>query len=132
MKIAIVYDKKQPYTTGVYCKWALEELGHDVVYYDNKKRVICRYDLVLKIDDGTFGLFKVMPWHRTVFWAIDTHTVMDRLCMIAKRADLLFCAQKNGTGLFSERGLDAQWLPLAGAVEKSADDRRSPADGKGP
>ena len=117
MKIAIVYDKKQPYTTGVYCKRALEEMGHDVVHYDNKKRVLGKYDLVLKIDDGTSGPFKVMPWHRTAFWAIDTHTVMDRLCKIAKRADLLFCAQKNGVRLFRERGLDARWLPLAGAIE---------------
>ena len=118
MKIAIIYDKKQPYTTGVYCKWALEEMGHDVVHYDNKERVLRKYGLVLKIDDGTDSPFKVMPWHRTAFWAIDTHTNMERLFMIAKRADLLFCAQKNGVGLFSDRGHAARWLPLAGAVEK--------------
>lgn len=124
MKIAIVYDKNQAYTTGVYCKRALEEMGHDVFHYDNKTRVFGKYGLVLKVDDGTSGPFKVMPWHRTAFWAIDTHTVMERLCVIAKRADLLFCAQKNGVGLFSERGFNARWLPLAAAIEKSADDRR--------
>lgn len=122
MKIAIVYDAGQPYTTGIYCRRALCALGHSVEHYDKKRRVIRPYDLVLKVDDGTNDPFRVMPWHKTAFWAIDTHTDMDRLVRIARRADNLFCAQKNGVGLFQERGFaKALWLPLAAEAEAAGE-----------
>lgn len=117
MKIAIVFDKSQPYTTGTYCYRALEKLGYEVTHYDRRQYIIRPYDLVLKIDDGTFSRFKVLPYHTTALWAIDTHVSMSRLCSIAKRADYLFCAQKNGVELFKKEGFTAQWLPLAGEVD---------------
>lgn len=118
MKIAIVYDAGQSYTTGIYCKRALAALGHSVEHYDRKRFIIRPYDLVLKVDDGRNDPFRVMPWHRTAFWAIDTHTNMDRLFRIARRANHLFCAQKNGVDLFLKKGFaGAVWLPLGAETE---------------
>lgn len=122
MKIAIVYDKKQPYTTGIYCRNALKALGHKVRLYGIKSRIFLPYDLVLKIDDGTSSGLNVMPWHKTAFWAIDTHTDMNRLLKIAQRSDFLFSAQKEGVNLFEEEGYKSLWLPLAGEKEVSSED----------
>ena len=117
MKLAIVFCKNQSFTTGIYCKRALESLGHDVTYYDRKAWVIKKYDYVIKVDDGEFTGFKVAPWNKTVFWAIDTHTNMERLYKIVEKADYIFCAQKNGVTEFGLRNFVAKWLPLAGEVE---------------
>ncbi|MBF0194748.1 MAG: glycosyltransferase family 1 protein [Magnetococcales bacterium] len=117
LNIAIVYDKNQPYTTGVYCKNAFESLGHIVTFYDINKRVVRKYDYVIKIDDGEPKGFKCMPWHKKIFWAIDTHTNFERLNKIAQDADYVFCCQKNGVDLFAMEGISATWLPLAGFIE---------------
>jgi len=117
MRISIIYDKSQSYTTGIYCKAALEELGHDVTHYDRKEWVVRPCDLVLKIDDGEFSGFKTMPWHRTALWAIDTHVNMERLCDIASKADYVFASMKDGIELFQKCGIQSTWLPLAGFPE---------------
>lgn len=117
MNIAIVYCKRQSYTTGIYCKRAIENLGHNVTFYDRKEWVLRKYDYVIKIDDGEFDVFRVTPWNRTIFWAIDTHTNMDRLVKIGRNADYIFCAQKNGVDKFKEYGLAASWLPVADEYE---------------
>ncbi len=117
-KIAIVYDRNQPFTTGIYCKSALEEMGHEITFYDRKSYILKNFDYVMKIDDGEPTPFRCMPWHKTIFWAIDTHTNIERLYNIAKRADWVFCCQKNGVELFEKENIKATWLPLAGHMEK--------------
>jgi spore maturation protein CgeB len=117
LNIAIVYDENQPYTTGVYCKAALEELGHKVTFYDINTYIVRKYDYVIKIDDGEPKGFRCMPWHKKIFWAIDTHTNIERLQKIAKKADFVFCCQKNGVDLLAIEDINAAWLPLAGFIE---------------
>lgn len=119
MNISIVYDKNQPYTTGIYCKAALIELGHNVRHYDRKERIYRPCDLVLKIDDGEFNGFNTMPWHKTALWAIDTHVNMDRLCDIASKADFVFASMKDGVELFEQCGIQSSWIPLAGFPENT-------------
>ncbi|MBF0381067.1 MAG: glycosyltransferase family 1 protein [Magnetococcales bacterium] len=118
LNIAIVYDINQPYTTGVHCKRAFEELGHQVTHYDINTFIVRKHDYVIKIDDGEPKGFRCMPWHKKVFWAIDTHTDFERLLKIAQKADHVFCCQKNGVDLFAIDDVTATWLPLAGFIEE--------------
>lgn len=98
MKIILAYDDKFKYTTGFYCKEALEELGHEVIYKNpvKERNLSCSdYDFVLNVDDDT-PYFLNNLWKPNVYWVSDTHRghIQWRFDK-CKKADILFVSQKN-------------------------------------
>jgi spore maturation protein CgeB len=117
MTIALIYDDTlRPDTTGVHCRQALVELGHEVVHVlppqlDNLPAA--GFDLYLHIDDG---LRYLLPerLHPCAWWAIDTHLSYDWDVQKARGFDWVFAAQKDGAERLRADGIaSAQWLPLA-------------------
>ncbi len=119
-RVALVYDDRpRPETTGSHCLAALRdrsafpavEVEHllpdalDVVPSE-------AFDLYLYVDDGLTRSFS--PRHGPVaWWAIDTHLAGPEYVELARTADVVFTAQRNGAEWFRSGGIDAEWLPLA-------------------
>lgn len=77
MKIAIVYDLEvRKDTTGVYCKLALEELGHDVTHFGIIEactdKISHDFDFYLQVDDDFFYEW-AKDYHPSAYWVIDGH-----------------------------------------------------------
>ncbi len=117
MRIAIVYDKTAPHTTGVYLETALRQSRHRVDHYWTSRaaEIPQGYDLYLRIDHGDYA--HDLPEHLrpSIFYAIDTHLEKPyrRIREQARRHDLVCCAQREGAErLQRETDLAAEWLPL--------------------
>lgn len=77
MKIAIVYDLEvRKDTTGVYCKKALEDMGHDVTHFSIVEAchgaINQNFDLYMQIDDDFYYEWS-KNYHPSVYWVIDGH-----------------------------------------------------------
>jgi len=74
-----------------------------------------KFDLHLWIDWGEDGLdlpYKiVMPEGKLAYFASDTHLGYDYRLSMAKKADFVFVAQKEGTERMIKDGVKATWLP---------------------
>lgn len=78
------------------------------------------YDLNIHVDWGEDGLTGVLPYvpcetpHPMVYWASDTHLGYDYRLEMAKKADLVFCAQKQAVEDMKHDGIaNPIWLPHA-------------------
>jgi len=115
MKICLVYDDKFKYTTGYYCKFALERLGHTVYYMNpmKSKYFIKDVDFFLNVDDDS-PYFLPETWKPNVYWVSDTHRghIQWRFDK-CKKADFLFTAQKKAMEQFSQQRENVYWLPHA-------------------
>lgn len=66
----------------------------------------------IMIDDGREDLTR-LPSHPWGYYAIDTHLEWDNRYRKARKADIVWCAQKPAADRMKEAGLNAHWLPLA-------------------
>lgn len=79
------------------------------------------YDAHFWIDWGEDGLGGILPYkpdfpanaHPLVYWASDTHLGYDYRLSMAKKADIVFCAQKRAVEEFKRDGVQSTWLPHA-------------------
>lgn len=80
-----------------------------------------KYDLNIWCDWGEDGLRDanvltydpVLPPSPWIYWASDTHLGFDYRLETAKKADIVFVAQKDAVAKFAEHGVKATWLPHA-------------------
>jgi 2-polyprenyl-3-methyl-5-hydroxy-6-metoxy-1,4-benzoquinol methylase len=114
--VALIFDDQtRPETTGVYCRRALAELVTVQHFHPKEAQRIPNhgFDLYLRIDDGLrYDLpadLRPLAW-----WAIDTHMDFAWALSVARTADLVFAAQRDGAEQLQRQGIaSAEWLPLA-------------------
>ena len=76
-----------------------------------------KFDLHLWIDWGEDGLTNILPYKivlpqgKLAYFASDTHLGYDYRLSMAKKADFVFCAQKEGAEKMIKDGVKAEWLP---------------------
>lgn len=116
-RVAVVFDNTlRPETTGLYVRRALGRLVAHVEHVlpaDLNGHMADGFDAYVVIDDG---LDYRIPDHLRprAWWAIDTHIHYDRSLNMARTADCVFAAQRDGTLRLQHDGIDsAKWLPLA-------------------
>ncbi len=119
-RIAIVFDNRsRPETTGTHCRRAFGALAHEGRlhvdhFLPNEVHLVPpeAYHLYLYVDDGLTRSFSER--HGPIaWWAIDTHLAGAEYLDLARSADHVFTAQRNGAEWFQSRGIEAVWLPLA-------------------
>lgn len=78
------------------------------------------YDLNIHVDWGEDGLTAILPYvpidtpHPMAYWASDTHLGYDYRLSMAKKADFVFCAQKQAVEDMKRDGIaNPIWLPHA-------------------
>jgi len=78
------------------------------------------YDLNIHVDWGEDGLTGILPYapmetpHPMAYWASDTHLGYDYRLSMAKKADFVFCAQKQAVSNMRRDGIaNPIWLPHA-------------------
>ncbi len=113
MRIAVIFDKTRPDTTGGYIERACREAGHacDHWWLRDAAAIPAAYDLYLRVDHGDDYL-AVWPRHLrpVVFYAIDTHLAPSwkKIRRAAARYDAVCCAQARAAAALP----NGQWLPL--------------------
>ena len=119
MKIALVFNKDRPDTTGIYFEKALKESQVDFDHYPvegSKKLINKKYDLFLRIDHGDYKFDLDKSFRPLAFLAIDTHLKkpFKKICRQMKHCDFLFAAQKEGAkSLAKVLRRSVYWIPLA-------------------
>lgn len=116
-RIGVVFDNRlRPETTGLYVRRALHGLV-PVVEHVLPDELGCvpvgRFDALIVVDDGQPCRIpaRLRP---AAWWAIDTHLDFDRALRIARQADVVFAAQRDGAEELRAAGIEsAAWLPLA-------------------
>ena len=125
MRIALIFDKTRPDTTGVYFERACRALHLDADQYwlRDASRIPATYDLYIRIDQGDDYLTRLPERLRpVVFYAIDTHMrhSWPKIRRTAGWYDMVCCCHRDA----ARRLRGARWLPLAcdfelhGAVTK--------------
>ena len=114
MRLALIFDKTRPDTTGVYLERAARALNvpYDHWWLRDVGRMEPTYDLYLRIDHGDDYL-TLLPDHLrpAAFYALDTHLPHSwrKIRRVAHRYDLVFCCHR--TSVMKLPG--AEWLPVA-------------------
>ena len=114
MRLALIFDRTRPDTTGIYFERACRALGlaYDAWRLGDRKEIPATYDLYLRIDHGDDYLMQLPDRLRpAVFYVIDTHLAHNwrKIRRIAPRYDLVCCAQAEAARLLP----NGRWLPLA-------------------
>jgi hypothetical protein len=114
MRVALIFDKTRPDTTGGYFERACQALQIEYEHWWVRDAVNIRpeYDLYLRIDHGDDYLTTLPDRLRpAAFYAIDTHLAHSwrKIRRMAPRYDVVFCAQRAAACRLP-RG---EWLPLA-------------------
>lgn len=75
------------------------------------------FDYNIWVDWGEDGLTEFLPYkpiipkENLLYWASDTHLGYDYRLEVAKKADIIFAAQREAVERFGQEGLSAEWLP---------------------
>ena len=115
LRVAIIFDNLvRCDTTGTHCLHALRQIAnvrHFLPAEIDRIPTDC-FDLYLNIDDGL--RYRLPQGLRpAAFWAIDTHMDFPWYEKKAPDFDWVFCAQRDGAKELADRGVNAEWLPLA-------------------
>ncbi len=115
MRIALLFNKERPDTTGIYFERAFRQLGHRVTVwpFDAAARLPDRHDLYLRVDHGDRYEEGLPAWCRpSAFWVSDTHLPgpMRKLLRGARAYDVVLCAMRRGTELLRAAGIPAEWV----------------------
>lgn len=114
MKLALIFNKTRPDTTGIYFERACQAVGIPADHWPLRDvaRMPDDYDLYLRVDHGDDYLVALPARCRpSAFYAIDTHLPHSwkKIRQMAPRFDAIFCSQRDAAARL--RG--AQWLPCA-------------------
>jgi hypothetical protein len=126
MRLALIFDKRRPDTTGGYFERACAALGvaADHFWLREASRVPAAYDLYLRIDHGDdYDAALPAALRPAAFYAIDTHLprTWRKIRRLAATFDRVFCAQAAA----ARRLPNAAWLPLAADLELHAGPARA-------
>jgi spore maturation protein CgeB len=118
MKIALVFNKDRPDTTGLYVARALRRSLHKVDHFWTRhaEKIAPVYDLYLRIDHGDYKYDIPQHLKPSAFYAIDTHLPkpFKRIQEQARHYDFVFCAQKEAVAqLRRAANISAHWIPVA-------------------
>lgn len=121
MRIALIFNKEAPYTTGIYIERILKDSSIRFEHFWTSQAHLIKpeFDLYLRIDHGDYKYDIPECLHPCVFWAIDTHLrkPYKKIELQARHYDFVFCAQKQGAQRLRGKGINAFWLPLGCAPE---------------
>jgi hypothetical protein len=113
-RLALVFDRDRPDTTGTYFERACERLAVacDAWEVRDAARIPAGYGAYLRIDHGDYGADLPGRLRPRVFYAIDTHLLKSwaKIQALARRYDLVCCAQRQAALHLGARAL---WAPLA-------------------
>ncbi|MBU2265902.1 MAG: hypothetical protein KJ977_02575, partial [Candidatus Omnitrophica bacterium] len=118
MRIALIYNKDNKSTTGIYIEKVLQENKIDYSHFWTKdaNNIPKKFDLYLRIDHGDYKYDIPKDLHPAVFYVIDTHLKKPykKIRQQVKHYDLAFCANKSGFFSLSRqvKNVEFQWLPL--------------------
>jgi spore maturation protein CgeB len=116
MRIALVFNKEAPHTTGCYIERALSNFNIELRHFWTAQAHLIKpeFDLYLRIDHGDYKYDLPKHLHPAVFWVIDTHLKkpFKNILRQAGHYDFVFCAQKEGAVRLKRKGINSYWLPL--------------------
>ncbi len=117
MRIALIYNKENEWTTGAYIEKVIKNAGIDYEHFWTRDahHIPHEFDLYFRIDHGDYKFDIPSDMRPAVFYAIDTHLPkpFKKIKGQARHYDIVFCAQKIGAErLERETKVDAQWIPL--------------------
>ena len=130
MKLALIFEKTQPHTTGVYFERACQALqvAYDHWWLRDAAKVPATYDLYLRIDHGDdYDVHLPKTLRPSVLYAIDTHVPHSwrKIRRLAGDFDLVCCCHRDA----STRLPGACWVPVGcdlslypeGRIERTLD-----------
>lgn len=114
MRLALLFDKQRPDTTGGYFERACAALGVAADHYGLREaaRVPPTYDLYVRVDHGDdYDALLPAALRPAAFYAIDTHLprTWRKIRRLARTFDRVFCAQAAAARALP----NGAWLPLA-------------------
>ena len=116
MKIALIFNKEVPYTTGTYIERVFKQEGINFQHFWTSRAHTIKpeFDLYLRIDHGDYKYDIPKKLRPCAFWAIDAHLKkpFKKILKQSRHYDFVFCAQKNGAGALHKRSINSFWLPL--------------------
>lgn len=114
MKFALIYDGGlRDNGTPLYLRTAFAKvLGEQPDWYTQAGKIPEGYDFYFHLDDGRDDLPQVPP-HPWGYYATDTHLGPGPRLEKARRADIVWCAQKPAAEEYRAQGINAYWMPLA-------------------
>lgn len=114
MNVALIYDGSiRDNGTPYLFRYAFREvLGHEVAWYTPAGKIPEGHDFYFRIDDGRDDLDCEIPG-RWGYYATDTHLGPGPRFEKARRADMVWCAQKPAAEALQAEGVKATWLQLA-------------------
>lgn len=114
MSVAIVYDGSiRDNGTPYLFRYAFREvLGEEIAWYTPAGKIPAGHEFYFRIDDGRDDLDCEIPG-RWGYYATDTHLGPGPRFEKARRADVVWCAQKPAAEALRAEGVNASWLPLA-------------------
>lgn len=115
VKPAMVYDGGiRDNGTPFYARVALANiLREDPAWYTEAGVVSKGHPFYIHVDDGRDDLSVDSIPHPWGYWAVDSHLGPDIRIEKARKADLVWCAQKPFVETLAKEGIKATWLPLA-------------------
>lgn len=127
MRLALIFNKTRPDTTGVYFERACRKLqvDYDHWWLKDVHRMPASYDLYLRIDHGDDYLVELPRRLRpAVFYALDTHLAhcWRKIRRVAPQYQLVFCALVQAASQLK----NGEWLPFACDEELHGPCRESP------
>ena len=115
MRVAVIFNKHRPDTSGIYFERAFRQLGHEVTWrsFDAAAQLRQSQDLYMRIDDGD-NYDRGLPPHcrPSAYWISDTHLPgpMKKLLRGARAYDVVFCAMRRGTEQLQAHHIPATWI----------------------
>lgn len=112
--IALIFNSAAEYTTGNYFRDVLARQGVPFRIFSpgEQTQIPAEYRLRCYIDDGSHYALRPAPGVLKVLYLIDTHTSFAEDQIMARLADVVFCAQKNAADALALWHPAAYWLPL--------------------
>jgi len=116
MKIALIFNKEAPYTTGTYIERAFKQEGVNFRHFwtSQAHTIKPEFDFYLRIDHGDYKYDVPKGLRPCAFWAIDAHLKkpFKKILRQSRHYDFVFCAQKTGDDALRKRGINSFWVPL--------------------
>lgn len=118
MKIALIFDKKIEYTTGIYYEEVFRRKAVDFkhLWVEETQRISPReYDLYLRIDDGEYNYDIPRHLKPKAFWVSETHLEgpFKKLKRQLPHYDFVFSGIKGEAERLSSLGIKTTWVPGA-------------------
>lgn len=122
MKVALIFDKKIEYTTGIYYEEVFRRKAVDFKHFwvkDTQRILPGEYDLYLRVDDGEYNYDIPEVLEPKAFWVSETHLEgpFKRLKQQLPHYDFVFSGIKEEADRLSSLGIKTTWVP--GACEPS-------------